>query len=134
MNNTRNIGIAALIVIIGVGAWLLMRGGEEEVEIFDRDENTPDVVIFDSQAAIDDAERANRSVPIDVYVKRNVAGLSAEAGFPEVLGGTFQVTKFEASKGKGVVSYEDGHNAYTADFTYSIDKGLVTIKSFTVRK
>jgi hypothetical protein len=53
---------------------------------------------------------------------------------PEVLGGTFYVTAIEATDGSGTVSYEDGHNAYTADFTYSFRAdGSVSVDSFTVR-
>lgn len=69
--------------------------------------------------------------PVEDYVRANISTLSPE---PEVLGGTFYVTDVEARGGAGTVSYEDGHNAFTADFTYSVDaSGIVSVTSFTVR-
>lgn len=68
---------------------------------------------------------------VEEYVRKNISTLSTE---PEVLGGTFYVTNFEANNGSGVVSYEDGHNAYTADFTYATNEsGAVSVDSFVVR-
>lgn len=68
---------------------------------------------------------------IEEYIRNNISMLSTE---PEVLGGTFFVTDIEAMDGSGVVSYEDGHNAYTADFTYSTNEsGAVSVDSFVVR-
>lgn len=68
---------------------------------------------------------------IEAYVAANISSLSS---MPEVLGGTFYVTAIEAADGRGTVSYEDGHNAYTADFTYSFGAdGSVSIDSFTVQ-
>lgn len=71
------------------------------------------------------------STDVSVYVSENISTLSTE---PEVLGGTFFVTAIASANGSGVVSYEDGHNAYTADFTYSMaTDGSVSIDSFVVR-
>ena len=68
---------------------------------------------------------------IEEYVSKNISTLSTE---PEQLGGTFYVTSIEAKDGSGVVSYEDGHNAYTADFTYSTNEsGSFSVDSFVVR-
>ena len=74
------------------------------------------------------------AISIEDYIKANIARLSGEAGKPEVLGGKFYVTEFEASGGKGTVSYEDGHNAYTADFTYETSETGITPKSFKVQQ
>lgn len=118
------ISLILLAVLVAAGGW-----------IYWQKRNAPGIQVFDSQRAIEQEEANDRSVPIDEYVKRNIGGLSAEAGYPEVLGGTFQVTHIESHGGAGTVSYEDGHNAYTADFTYATDKkGLVSVTSFTVRK
>lgn len=69
---------------------------------------------------------------IESYVTQNISELSPRK---EVLGGTFHVTDVSVADGKGVVSYEDGHNAYTADFTYeAADQTGIHITSFTVRK
>jgi hypothetical protein len=71
---------------------------------------------------------------IEEYVKSVINDLSSEAAVPPVLGGTYYVTEIMAGDGKGVVSYEDGHVAHTADFTYSIDaNGRISMNSFTVR-
>lgn len=68
---------------------------------------------------------------VEAYVAANISSLSS---MPEVLGGTFYVTAIEAANGKGTVSYEDGHNAYTADFSYSFrEDGSVSVDSFVVR-
>lgn len=123
MKNKNLIPIAALALVIAGGSYLVWRQNQTKIEI------------FDGQKAVRQMEANDRSVGIEEYVKRNISGISAEAGYPEEVGGTFQVTKFSAANGKGQVSYEDGHNAYTADFAYTTDKkGLVTVTSFTVRK
>ncbi len=69
---------------------------------------------------------------VESYVSRNISNLSPEK---EVLGGTFYVTDINVADGKGVVQYEDGHNAYIADFTYEAADGTgIRINSFVVRK
>lgn len=69
---------------------------------------------------------------IESYVRGNISRLSPVTG---QLGGTFYVTTIEAHGGVGTVRYEDGHNAYVADFTYSIDAaGKPSVQSFTVRQ
>lgn len=73
----------------------------------------------------------NRLMSIDNYVKLYISELSP---VPEVLGGRFYVTSIETKNGKGVVSYEDGHNAYTADFAYTSNEETgVSVISFVVR-
>jgi hypothetical protein len=68
---------------------------------------------------------------IESYVAQNISSLSPEK---EVLGGAFYVTDIRAADGAGVVAYEDGHNAYTADFTYTMsDTHGIDIISFEVR-
>lgn len=72
--------------------------------------------------------------PADVagYVVGHITELSPVAAS---LGGTFYVTSISSSNGKGVVEYEDGHSAYTADFTYSSTRsGSMKITSFSVRE
>jgi hypothetical protein len=65
------------------------------------------------------------------YVRQNISGLSTTK---EQLGGTFLVTSIDTYNGTGTVSYEDGHNAYTADFTYDMTAtGTPVIKTFMVR-
>lgn len=72
----------------------------------------------------------HRSV-VENYIRQNISKLSPEK---EVLGGTFYVTYIEVNDGFGVVAYEDGHIALTADFTYIIDSsGLPNITSFKLR-
>lgn len=66
------------------------------------------------------------------YMREKISELSPQK---EVLGGKFYITKLEAHGGAGTVSYEDGHNAYTADFKYSVDaKGKLNVTNFTIRK
>jgi hypothetical protein len=72
------------------------------------------------------------SINIEDFVRENISQISP---IKEQVGGKFYVTSIEAKNGKGVVSYEDGHNAYTADFEYSTDsQNKPTITTFTVRQ
>jgi hypothetical protein len=69
---------------------------------------------------------------ITAYVKTHISELSP---IHEQVGGTFYVTSINTEAGMGTVSYEDGHNAYTADFTYSSDtQNTVRVDSFVVRE
>lgn len=72
-----------------------------------------------------------RGIAVENYVKANITALSPVSAS---LGGTFYVTRIEASGGVGTVEYEDGHSAYVGDFTYSADETGVRIASFTVRE
>lgn len=85
----------------------------------------------DNVSSVDQPSTQNRMMSIDNYVKIYISELSP---MPEVLGGTFYVTLIETNNGRGVVSYEDGHNAYTADFTYTEKEGSVLVTSFVVRE
>jgi len=81
-----------------------------------------------SPAPVTDVPRA---VSVETYIKKHIREFSP---VKEQLGGTFYVTEVEAHGGAGSVSYEDGHNAYTADFRYAIDEfGMISIDSFVVR-
>ncbi|MCE9541071.1 hypothetical protein K8R03_00755 [Candidatus Kaiserbacteria bacterium] len=86
-------------------------------------------------SASNDAPKG-KVMSIDSYVTQNISTLSPEKS---VLGGTFHVTNISVSnegagEGTGVVSYEDGHIALTADFTYVVnDQTGITIKSFKIR-
>lgn len=72
-----------------------------------------------------------RKVSVETYVRQHITELSP---VKEVLGGKFYVTEIHASGGRGLVAYEDGHNAYLAEFTYSIrsDVGII-IESFYIK-
>ena len=112
--------LIAILIVIG-GIWFF-RDGEMA------DDNTTPTTTSTNTAG-------TNVMSIEDYVKENIVGLSNEAGTPEVLGGKFYVTKLEANGGTVVVNYEDGHNAYVADFTYSTDaKGVITPKTFKIRK
>jgi hypothetical protein len=68
---------------------------------------------------------------IEQYVTKNISAISP---VKEQLGGTFYITDIETHGRSGAVKYEDGHNAYIADFTYTIDeRGMPTIDTFAVR-
>lgn len=122
MNKRYILPLVILALVIGASLWIIRLPN-------------PRIEIFDSQAAIRQEEANDRSVPADEYVKRNLAGLSTEAGFPAVEGGIFEVSQISAQNGKGSVTYSDGKNTYTANFTYEKDKkGLITIKNFSVAK
>lgn len=64
------------------------------------------------------------------YINKNISDLSPEK---EVLGGSFYITNITADAGTGTVIYEDGHNSFTADFTYEFsESGEVKITSFEI--
>ncbi|MHB1330676.1 MAG: hypothetical protein ACYCY6_01780 [Minisyncoccota bacterium] len=76
-------------------------------------------------------EPTSKLMSVESYVSQNISTLSPEK---EVLGGTFYVTDIQVADGKGTVSYEDGHVAFTADFTYtSSDLTGHNITSFVIR-
>jgi hypothetical protein len=69
---------------------------------------------------------------VEQYVRDNISELSSTK---EQLGGKFFVTKIEALGGTGTVWYEDGHNAYVADFNYDLNaSGNPTVTSFKIRE
>ncbi len=73
----------------------------------------------------------SRTMAIKDYVRLNVSELSP---IKESFGGKFYVTDIKTENGAGTVSYEDGHNAYTADFTYLIhERGVISIPSWDIR-
>ena len=81
---------------------------------------------------------AGKVMSIESYITSKISELSPK---PAVLGGTFQVTSIalspseEIGQGTGTVSYEDGHVAYVADFSYEIDDFTgVKIMNFITRE
>lgn len=54
---------------------------------------------------------------IEEYVRDAISTLSP---IKEQTGGKFYVTKITAVEGRGIVQYEDGHNAYNAFFDYAL--------------
>ncbi len=124
MNHTTQTILGTLIVIgFVMGAlFLYERSTREQAEL-----DTPPVPEVPAEVIPEQTSTES----IEEYVRNNISTLSTE---PEVLGGTFYVTSIEATNGSGVVSYEDGHNAYTADFTYSTNEsGAISVDSFVVR-
>ena len=69
---------------------------------------------------------------IESYVSMNISEL---APIKETMGGKFYVTDIEANDGVATVWYEDGHNAYIADFKYEMDeyKGI-DVNSWNIRQ
>lgn len=65
---------------------------------------------------------------VEAYIRQNIGTLSQEE---EVLGGTFFVTDIALRSGnRAVVEYEDGHNAFRALATYTVNGTTVNITSF----
>ncbi len=76
-------------------------------------------------------ENTPRIMSIEDYVKQNISTLSPEK---ETVGGKFFVTEIQTTGNTGVVKYEDGHNAYVADFTFTTSETGHKINSFIIRK
>lgn len=113
MTNQKTFYAVFIVLFIGVALWFFLAGQ----------------VATAPQSA--NSENSMRVMSIESYVTTNISLLSP---IKEQLGGTFYVTKIEASDGAGTVEYEDGHNAYTADFTYDTNEQTgITIKSFIIR-
>lgn len=72
--------------------------------------------------------RVSESDIVEVYVREHIAELAPQKA---VLGGTWYVTSVSVNEaaGTGVVSYEDGHVAGSALFTYKYRGGNVSITS-----
>lgn len=119
---TKNLLVAlfALIVVLGLGAYLYARIGEPAEPLPGTEQPGTE-------------NEGSRGMSIEEYVRANISELSPE---PAVLGGAFYVTRIEAEGGTGVVEYEDGHIALVADFMYETEPehGGITITSFTVRE
>ncbi len=76
-------------------------------------------------------ENADIESKVAAYIRENISSLSPEK---EVLGGKYYVTQLAfIGDNKEAVSYEDGHIAQSATFTYSItEAGDVVINSFVL--
>ena len=67
---------------------------------------------------------------IEGYVRMHINDLTGEAA----QGGNYSVTTVAANSGTGTVTYGNGQNSYTADFTYGVDaNGTLGITSFTIQ-
>ncbi len=121
--------ILALIIIAAIFGFIAYQNNTSVVT------NPIDTTNTDTQGNSNNTQEpanGDRMMSIEDYVRSNISKLSSEK---EVLGGTFYVTEIEAQDGAGAVSYEDGHNAFTADFTYTTDENKGhTINTFVVRK
>jgi hypothetical protein len=85
-----------------------------------------------STQGTNNATSTGTPITIEEYVRMNISALSP---IKEQVGGTFFVTDIDIGNGTGTVEYEDGHNAYTADFTYDTDaNGSVFVRTFRVRE
>lgn len=106
-----------LIIVIGLGLWFKSKYLPAKVPEPIPQENTQG--------------DAARYMDIESYVRNSITDISPVRA---TMGGTFYVTSISAQNGVGVVSYEDGHSAYTADFTYNVNSlGQPGIISFTIR-
>lgn len=109
--------ISIIIVLIAVGATTYMWW--------------PNIAPTDVPTNPADEAPTSKLMSVETYVSQNITELSP---VKEQLGGKLFVTDIQVADGKGVVSYEDGHNAYTADFSYtSSDLTGHSITSFIIR-
>lgn len=114
---TRTIVIALAIAVLALFAYAIYHNSTKEVD------QTP---------SPHEAVNA-RADAIEGYIRANLATLSP---VPPSMGGTYYVTRIRLLNGEGTVSYEDGHMAHVADFTYTIsdDNKKVEVTSFTLQE
>jgi hypothetical protein len=115
--------LAIIIIAVGIGGF------------FAYDSNTTEPTPAPQQETRTTTTSApqGKLMSVEAYVTQNISALSP---IKETMGGTFYVTEIEVEpeENKGKVEYEDGHNAYVAEFTYtSNDRTGHTITSFVVR-
>ncbi len=116
------LGVAVVLFAVVVGAYAA--GGLHPL-----DSSTPtSTSATTTQLA---TNTSGKQMSIDSYVTQNISALSPVKAS---MGGIFYVTELQAIDGKGIVHYEDGHNAYVADFTYTPQgNGQFVVNSFIVR-
>ncbi len=106
----KNVLIFILILVVGFLAFQMLERPAQQVQTGDPEVQNPDSVT--------------------AYISKNISALSPEK---EVLGGTFYVTNITLDAGTGTVEYEDGHNAFEANFSYAFEAdGSVNVTSFEI--
>lgn len=128
MNNMKTTyAVIGVIILIIIGGIIYNRSRATTTPI----DTTSGQVSTTTTGQTSTTTSQGRYMAIEDYVRLNISLLSP---VKEQLGGTFYVTSIETHGGTGTVSYEDGHNAYTADFTYTVDDdGRPAVASFKVR-
>jgi len=116
-NRTRILIIAVTIAILAIFAYAIYQNTTAE----------PDISPSPHEAI------NARADAIESYIRTNLTELSP---VEPSMGGTFYVTRIRLLDGEGTVNYEDGHMAYTADFTYTVseDNRTIEVTSFTLRE
>ena len=112
-----------LLILLGAGGLFVAYQSQEPEATIGIEEQAPAPELPPADSAVTDAD-------VESYIRATISALSP---VKEQLGGTFFVTKIEVGDGAGVVEYEDGHNAYVADFAYSGSGNTVTVDSFVIR-
>jgi hypothetical protein len=77
----------------------------------------PQVVTNNEVTASSTIEVDNSDI-VKKYIEEHISTLSP---VKEVVGGKFYTTNIVTGKDSGVVSYEDGHNEFVADFSFTVD-------------
>lgn len=116
--------IAALLLVLGVAAVAV------GVQVWPDAPSAFQNVQEETQAP---ATSTGKHMGIEAYVTAFISELSP---IKEQVGGTFFVTQIDITNAtSGTVEYEDGHNAYVADFTYTVDPETArpSVTSFRIR-
>ena len=88
------------------------------------------VFVSGSSSVTENSQPTGKLMSIESYVSQNISTLSP---ITATMGGTFYVTGVKAEGGYGTVNYEDGHNAYMADFTFTAtDRDGIMVTSFVI--
>lgn len=115
--------IPLVLILLGAGGLFVAYHSQKPETTIGIEEQAP-------VAELPQADSGVQSADAESYIRAHISELSP---LEEQLGGTFFVTKIEVHEGAGFVEYEDGHNAYVADFTYSSGTDGIAVDSFVIR-
>jgi hypothetical protein len=120
MQNQKSLVVAILVIgLFIVAGFFISKGMDKTLE---------EVVVVqtgtDQTPTGQTLTQTQRETIVTTYIKAKISQLSPEL---PVLGGTFYVTDISfTGPSQGEVKYEDGHVAFVADFSYSVDEDIVS--------
>jgi len=120
MQNQRSWVIAVVVIGLFIVAGFFISQSMDKTA----PEDTEVLTGADQNPSTQALTQTQKETIVTTYIKAKISELSPEL---PVLGGTFYVTDISfTGPSAGEVSYEDGHVAFVADFSYSIDESILS--------